>query len=236
MQNENRICIAVCDDNPQELELTARLVREQLAEPCALQLYGSGQALLEAVEQGARFSLLLLDVLLEGEDGITLASRLRAMGMDADLVFISVNRELALRGYEVSALRYLAKPLEPEKLREALTCSLRGRTGGKYVLLPSESGRRRICVSELCYVEAFERGTRFVLTDGMLVTRLKFTEAQTMLPPSFIQTHRAYLANPSHIRKIGPREFELTGGLKIPVSKYRYRQAAAQFSRYMTEG
>ena len=87
---------------------------------CDLSGYESTTALLTAIQDGAQFHILLLDVMMEGLDGMELAAALRKLGDSTAIIFISSNRELALRGYEVSAARYLAKPLQPEQLREAL--------------------------------------------------------------------------------------------------------------------
>lgn len=53
-------------------------------------------------------------------NGVQLAAELRKQQTKAAIVFISVDWEMALRGYEVSAVRYLAKPLEEVKLKVAL--------------------------------------------------------------------------------------------------------------------
>lgn len=56
---------------------------------------------------------------MDSLDGIELAAALRKLGDGTAIIFISSNREMALRSYEVSAARYLAKPLQRPQLREA---------------------------------------------------------------------------------------------------------------------
>ena len=68
----------------------------------------------------AEFDLLLLDVRMAGLDGMALAAELKDRPARPDVVLISVDRDMALQGYHVDARRYLAKPVEPEQLREAL--------------------------------------------------------------------------------------------------------------------
>ena len=98
--------IAVCDDEPTDLRQAAGLAREIMAAealPCALSCYESASALLTAIQNGAQFQLLLLDVMMDGLDGMALAAALRALGDASAIIFFSSNREMALRGYEVSA-------------------------------------------------------------------------------------------------------------------------------------
>lgn len=231
--------IAVCDDNLEDLReivaLTGEILREASIE-YHISEYSDGYALLEDIENGARYQLLLLDVLLEELDGISLAAKLRSQENNAAIIFISVNRELAMRGYEVSASRYLAKPLEVEKLREALLHCCESLQSKKEILLPTERGQCRIPLSSIILVEAFERGTRVVLRDETLDTKLKFNEVHAMLPKaSFVMCHRAYIVNLEYTKRLGSREFELTTGARIPISKYRCQEVSKRFFRYVSD-
>ena len=53
-------------------------------------------------------------------DGIGLATLLRKQKNDTVIVFVSSNKEIALLGYEVSAIRYLIKPIHVDKLHESV--------------------------------------------------------------------------------------------------------------------
>ena len=115
--------IAVCDDVQTDREETAQLTEEICkAEGIVPRIvrFERAEALLEAIQGGEHFALLLIDVLLPGLDGMELARVLCGQNEQASIVFVSCNREMALQGYEVSAARYLAKPLNPEKLKEAI--------------------------------------------------------------------------------------------------------------------
>jgi len=110
---DTRLHIAVCDDERDDLrqitDMTRRIMEEEGVD-CALFSFESGSALYAAIQGGARFHILLLDVMMEGLDGMALAAVLREQGDDTAIIFISSNRDMALQGYEVSAVRYLANP------------------------------------------------------------------------------------------------------------------------------
>lgn len=229
--------IAVCDDETEDLHqivsLTDGLMKaEGLA--CSITEYGSGNALLTAIQNGAKFHILLLDVMMDGIDGIGLAAALRGQGNDTAIVFISSNREMALLGYEVSALRYLAKPIQQEKLREALLYCRRTYLMPKEILLPTAEGQRRIIVSDIIYIEPLDRGTRLVLTDGECKTNAKISELERMLPKErFAFCHRTLLVNLAFIQSIRYCELTLKNGQALPVSKYRQAQIKESFMRYL---
>nr|WP_240331756.1 response regulator [Salinibacter ruber] len=61
--------------------------------------------------------LLLLDVQMPGDSGFDLLTRLDAV---PHVVFVTAYDEYAIRAFKVNALDYLVKPVEPERLAQAI--------------------------------------------------------------------------------------------------------------------
>ena len=228
--------IAVCDDEPLDCQQTEQMTSEILQAEnlsCEFSIYASGAALLEALQGGAQFQLLLLDVMMSEMDGIELAAALRKLGNNTAIIFISCNREMALRGYEVAAQRYLPKPLQPEALREALLHCCRTLEKAE-LLLPTGKGQRRLAPSELVYAEAAERVTKLVLLEQQEEFSIKISDLEALLPErQFVLCHRSYLVNLGFIRYLRRRELELTTGARIPVSKYRQAEVQRKLMNYL---
>lgn len=229
--------IAICDDESIDRQQAADLTREIMAAEglaCDLSGYESATALLTAIQSGTQFHILLLDVMMEDLDGMELAAALRKLGDDTAIIFISINREMALRGYEVSAARYLAKPLRKDQLREALLYCYKTFCEKKEILLPTAKGQRRIPLPDILYVEAMERVTKLALTDRLEEVGMKFSELSALLPErQFQPCHRSYLVNLGHIAYIRNRDLELTTGEVLPVSRYRVEDLQKQFVAYL---
>lgn len=229
--------IAVCDDEALERQRIAELVDQIIPEEglaCRITSYESGTDLLSAIQNGARFQILLLDVMMDGLDGMALGTALREKGDRTAIIFISSNLEMALRGYEVEAARYLAKPVDRERLREALMFCYRTRLEQKEILLPTASGQSRILPSDLIYAETWERGVRLILKDGREETSLKISELAAMLPErQFVFCHRTILVNLAFIQSIRYCELELKSGATLPISKYRQSEIRKQLMRYL---
>ena len=167
--------------------------------------------------------------------GLELAAKLRALGNRTMIIFISSNREMALQGYEVSAIRFLAKPVDEGKLEEALRYAYTRIQAKKEILLPTTDGQHRISFSDIQYVEAFERGTRFVMTGETLETKLKFSEVGQMLSgTAIVQCHRAYIVNIAQTKRIRHYEFHMKSGIVIPISRQRYNEVNRQFVEYLS--
>ena len=136
--------IALCDDEPGDRSLLAGLARQVTAQEeitCELVQYDSSTALLRAIEAGAAYDTLLLDVVMPDMDGMQLAAALRKQKNNTSIVFVSSNREMALMGYEVAAVRFLSKSAQEDKLREALL------PPGQFVLC------HRTVLANLAYVQ-----------------------------------------------------------------------------------
>lgn len=229
--------IAVCDDDAADRQQIAELVRQIMLEEglsCCVRACESGTDLLRAIQHGAQFQILLLDVMMDEMDGMTLASVLREKGDQTSIIFISSNREMAMRGYEVEALRYLGKPVDRSKLREALMFCYHTRLEQKEILLPTAGGQCRILPSDVIYAETWERGVRLILKDGQRETGMKISELAAMLPErQFVFCHRTILVNLDFVQSIRYCELELKSGDTLPISKYRQAEIRKQLMRYL---
>lgn len=115
--------IAVCDDDLNDLKETEQSTSEICFEEniCACFVsYENSLALLNDLKEGKKFDLLLLDVLMPDLNSMELARCLRESKQNTSIIFISVNLEMALQGYQVSAPRHLVKPLKKDELRETI--------------------------------------------------------------------------------------------------------------------
>ena len=224
--------IAVCDDEQEDLSqavvLTWELL-EQAGVACSVAAYEAGDALLADIRDGRRFDLLLLDVLMEGLDGLALAGALKDLEDRPDVVFVSSSRDMALMGYYVDAKRYLAKPLDRSELQEALLyCHQEARSRRErrqQLLLPTESGEVRLPAADIRYAEPFGRHSLLALPHGREVVRLPLSQLADLLPQQqFILCHRTVLVNLAYVQRLDVRELELTTGEVLPVSRYRLPQ------------
>ena len=121
------IKIAICDDSHADQNSILTMLKAVLQSsriPYTAETFSSADALLCALDGSRTYQLFLLDVVMSGMNGIQLAHRLRDMQQQAEVIFISNDRYMALKGYEVDAVRYLEKPLRPEPLQEALRAAL----------------------------------------------------------------------------------------------------------------
>ena len=111
--------IAYCEDEKIQLEYMEQLIRKWADEgndTVTYFGYGSAKELLFEHPDSFPFDLLLLDIDMDGMDGMALAKEIRKKDQKLPIVFLTNRSEYVFEGYEVGALRYLLKPVEETKL------------------------------------------------------------------------------------------------------------------------
>ena len=218
-------------------------LRRLLADAPQIEVVGEASNADEAREQLKKLKpdLLFLDVQMPGETGLDL---LETLEPPAPLViFTTAYDEFAVKAFELNALDYLLKPVDPARLEAALE-RLHERSGAS-----AESTERPAVLSpedkvfvregDNCWFVEVKR-IRLLESEGNY-TRVHFDDAQPQLfrslnamearldPKSFFRANRRQMINLQWIEKIEPwfsggLLVELKGGAKIELSR---RQAQA---------
>ena len=107
------IRIAVCDDDERERKKLLCLLEQYPGARLLAEEYSSGEALLAA---GKKYDILLLDIDMEGLDGIETARRIREADKEVRLIYVTNYRDYTIFAFAVHAFAYLLKPVEQEEL------------------------------------------------------------------------------------------------------------------------
>ena len=112
------LSIVLVEDNDDLRELTADALRAEGHRVTAL----SCAEELEDKAGGAAADLFLIDLNLPGEDGFSLARRIRQVQPLVGILIVSARSELQdkVQGYDCGADAYLPKPVPFEELRAAI--------------------------------------------------------------------------------------------------------------------
>src|SRR6058998_2525276 len=131
--------ILVIDDDPRLRELLVRYLAEQ-----GFQV----QALSDARELDKKLQrdpphLLVLDLMLPGEDGLAVCRRLRGAGETVPIIMLTAKGEDVDRivGLEMGADDYLPKPFNPRELVARIHAVLRRHGDRAAMGAPTEDGR-----------------------------------------------------------------------------------------------
>lgn len=235
------IHIAICDDSKQERQILDALFKryqELHATPLQIHIFQNGFSLLDAIDQGKRFDITILDILMPGENGIEIARNIRASGTDTEIIFLTSSPEYAVDSYEVKAQNYLLKPVTEEKFFasiDSILAELDEKDTASFIIYTTEKQYSRIRVSSLVYGEVTHRTITLHLADQTMISAvMTFTEFQNILKayPDFIYPHRSYAVNMNYIQYVTKSDIILTDGQKIPLSRNNYTKISEQFLNF----
>lgn len=216
--------IAVVDDLDRDRERLVGLLRSYAGRrgfSWQVTGFSSGEAILAGLEPG-RFSMVFLDVVMDGLDGIETARRLRAADPEVLLVFVTTEASYALEGYEVEAAGFLVKEETQagrrfQRLMERLERRLQ-----QDALL--ELGEFCLAVGDVAWAEVRDHNMVFRLRDGReLALRMTMEELKELLPRDgrFFECHRGVLVNLDEVDTLDGQVITMAGGQLLPVSRRR---------------
>ncbi len=118
-----QVRVLVLDDEPELRALLQRYLTERGFEVRGV----ADAAQLDRLLQRERFDVLVLDLMMPGEDGLSVCRRLRAQGESIPIVMLTARGEPVDRiiGREMGADDYLPKPFDPRELVACINALIR---------------------------------------------------------------------------------------------------------------
>ncbi len=239
--------LIVDDERPARKDLTRILGKIEGFEKAGEA--GNGLKAVEMIRDGAP-DIVLLDIQMPGLDGFQVLGKLGEAGDIPPVIFVTAYDQYAIRAFDVHAVDYILKPVDEDRLREALG---RARDRAQGATPRQDLDELLRSVGALTQRVPVRRGSGVVMVDAQEIlyacvsdgevsifthdlegtsSRRSLDELQAELPAGmFMRVHRAYLANVYRIREIIPWEnnsFRIRMGSDdgpvIPVSRANARE------------
>lgn len=230
--------VAICDDEATSLQIIEALTEQILQEAEIEYEIATFEDMLVMTKElsGGReeYHLLLSDILAVGMTGIEAAEELRRLGEKIPIVFVSSTAEYAMDGYRVHALRYLKKPVEYERLQEALLEAYRmSMNSSGFLKFQVADKLYNLPFEQIEYLESQGRDTNIITAEETISVHMKFSDMEQQLPAdSFLRCHRSYIINLAHVKDLARYRFLTKSGVEIPVSQLQYAEIKNKFMKY----
>lgn len=232
--------IAVCDDEQTEITYLTAIVSEwakRSGSIAALSAFESAEAFLFQYAEKKEVDILLLDIEMSGMNGVELAKKIRMDNETVQIVFITGFADFIADGYEVSALHYLMKPVQKEKLFEVLDKAAKN-LGKKEPSVVINVGSEAVRIQEhsIICVEAFAHTSAIRTPEGTFEVNVSISELEKIFTEQFGQhferCHRSYLVGLRYIRSISRTGVILDNGERLPLARSKYQNVNQAFIRY----
>lgn len=218
--------VLVVDDEPIARRRLIRMLRRLET----VSVVGEAADVNQAVAEAERLKpdLLLLDIQMPGGDGFSVLERLRASAPQT--IFVTAYDQHALRAFEVEAVDYVTKPVDPARLAKAIeraiaTIAARAstlkveeltkavshlRTTLADVTTPNpalwikqRSGLLRVEIEDIVYARAERDYVQLHLTEKTCLYPENMAALETTLAPfGFVRIHRSTLVRLKAIQKV----------------------------------
>jgi len=200
-------CIIV-DDEPIARKGIQKLV-EKIPELELLETFNSAEAA-SLFMMSHTIDLVFLDIQMPGINGIEFAKNIPKNTL---VIFTTAYSEYALDSYEVEAIDYLVKPIEPERFKKAVDKAISyhellsseekksvENIENDFIFVKSDRKFFKVNVKDILFIEGLKDYVILQLEEQRLITRMNLKNMHDMLPKSmFLRVNRSYIVNINQI-------------------------------------
>lgn len=217
--------IAICDDSATDRQFVSDLIDKWAAKSgntVQTRAFSSAESFLFHYSEESDFDILLLDIEMDGIDGVSLARDVRTADGRVQIVFVTGYSDYIAEGYDVEALHYLLKPVDEEKLFVVLDrAAEKLDADGKIVDLSNSTETARLPMREIIYIDVVGNYSLFHAKFDFSV-KMTLSKVETMLDDRFIRVGRSLIVNLEKIRRVTRTDVFMSDGSVLPLPKGAY--------------
>jgi two-component system response regulator AlgR len=204
MADDAPLRVMIVDDEPLAVE-RLQLLLARVAGIVVVGTANDGEAAL-GIAEAVSPDVVLLDIAMPGMDGIDVARALSVSPVDPAVIFVTAFDNFAVAAFDVAAIDYLMKPVEPDRLERALArvrdhvaAGHRGEVKPRSAhveefWVPDHSGLVRIAASDIHRITAERDYMRLhVGARSWLIHRTIAKLEEDLDPAFFIRVHRSVI-------------------------------------------
>ena len=231
--------IFVCDDDINITEFLKFFIMKHFGDEYKVITMNRCQELIGMIEMNERVpDILIMDINLQDGNGIETVKHLQRLHPKLKVIYLTGIINYATAIFETNPAYFLVKPINENNLIDAITKvskeiefdksdSIVIKTNGSEIIL-----YRR----EIMYVESQGRKLVLYMADGKKSEIYeKMDVIQEQLGAAFIRSHKSFLINMKYITERTNKEFYLSDGKVLPISKPNLKDAKIKFISYLGE-
>ncbi len=232
-QNAMYVDIAILDDDQEDAFQIQNMIFNTQGN-WRVDQYTEGQKLIEAVEGGKRYDLLILDIYLESESGIDVAKKLRSIIPDTPVVFITISRDHAVEAYSMEALHYIVKPVRQQDVVEIFR-RLNHKPEPRHILaIQIDRTLTILYQDEIIRVESHGHSTTISCINDTAYSIWKpYHEIDELLDDTFIRVKKGVTLNMRYISRMTNRDCTTRDGLSYLLSRDRAKDIRERYFSFI---
>lgn len=227
--------LAYCDDNPDCLHEVQKHIKffsmdtgiefEEYAFSCSEDLINSHLI----------FDIAILDVEMEGMNGLKLGEHLRKENPHIILIYLTAHKKYLDDALNLNAVRFFEKPIESSRFYRGLNDALE-RIDNSVIKFALRDGKSTDIVNakDIMYIEIERRYSKVVTLNKVYHSFEHISFWREKLQGScFAIPHRSYIVNLNFISTYQRKVLLLNETIEIPVSKSQQTSFYQKFCRFL---
>nr|DAF93009.1 MAG TPA: response regulator [Myoviridae sp. ctGrV43] len=229
--------IAICDDNQIEVDLfkehISGFLRRKGDYRYEISEYSAGYPLVEDVKEGKWYDVIVLDMVLEKENGLEIANRLRDIGYDGKIIFWTADDSHLQEAFDVGAMQYVVKGKEYGRMYSAIN-EILSHMRDEVLTFKTHGELHRLEYRQIEYVESKGRSCHIYTTDNQcFVTLGKLDDIEEELcDKRFLRCHQSYLVNMDHIQSVN-ENFIMESGDIVQIRRRNHNEIKDKYKNYI---
>jgi DNA-binding LytR/AlgR family response regulator len=229
--------IAICDDNQIEVDLfkehISGFLRRKGDYRYEISEYSAGYPLVEDVKEGKWYDVIILDMVLEKENGLEIANRLRDIGYDGKIIFWTADDSHLQEAFDVGAMQYVVKGKEYGRMYSAIN-EILSHMRDEVLTFKTRGELHRLEYRQIEYVESKGRSCHIYTTDNQcFVTLGKLDDIEEELcDKRFLRCHQSFLVNMDHIQSVN-ENFIMESGDIVQIRRRNHNEIKDKYENYI---
>lgn len=237
----DRYTVFICDDDDGDRGKIAELVKDhgdRSGYLLHLEQFESGTELVKAIDNEKKPDMILLDINMDGMDGIETARQTRKILPEVPIILITAYINYAMEGYKVKASRFLVKDELEDTIPECLDSILSEiRRKPQELEFSFVEGNIRLKLDDISYIETDAHVQVFHVGNKTYRIYKKLEEVEKELSGyGFVRIHKSFVVNLGYVKKISSYRLYLSTGEDFSVPRNRYNEVKRRFALYKGRG
>ena len=232
--------VLLFDDDPQDISKLRKLVETYMPADVLFSIQEAADlvTLKRILATGIQPDIVLADIVMpEGQpSGIDVVRMLFPPESGTQIIYVSGFLEMVPEIYSTPHLYFLLKPIDPEKLAEALerACTSLLRRKPSMLRIKTSYKERLVNTSTITYLESIAHRVIVHCRGTDYETYSKLDDLLASLPRTFCRCHRSFVVNLAYVSSLDEDEVVLHDGTRIPVSRRKAHQTQRDLLVYLS--
>lgn len=207
------ISIAIVEDQEEFSNVLVDYIKRYMKEThrtITVSLFRDGASFID--EYNGKYQIVFMDIAMPHMNGLDAARKLREKDNTVCLIFITSMAQYAIRGYEVSALDFILKPVQYDLFRIKLDKAISHIRKDTVFTIQIPNGVKNVSLEDLIYIESNKHYLYFRTTSDTYRMRGSMRELRGFFEgKGFALANGSQLVNLSYVKEVHGNEIQIAG-------------------------